>query len=606
LGYFFAVNGANTDDILKETNKTVSPMLAAHSDKINLNPDLFQKIKTVYDSRESLNLDAVENYLLEETYKDFVSGGANLNDTDKDALKTINKRMAEISQMLNENLLNETNAFELHVDSKKGIEALPEGLLAGAAEEAKRRGHEGGWSFTLHRPSINPFLQSATDRDMRKKMFDAYAMRGDNDNENDNKALMEEQTNLRLQKANLLGYQSFADYNLTKSMAQTPAKVYELMDQLWKPALAMAKRDRDSFAKMLKADGIDDKFHGSDWRYYVAKERKAKYNFDEEETRPYFEFTAVQEGVFQLAKKLFGLTFKPMPDAPKWHEEQQVFEVLEKDGKHLGVIYMDFFTRESKRGGAWMNELRAQSNYGKFVTPIVTNNFNFPPPTADLPSLLSFSEAQTFFHEFGHALHGLFSNVKYESMSGTNVPRDFVEFPSQVMENWMSEPEVLKLYAKHYKTGEVIPDAMIKKMNEANGFDEGFRQVEYMAAAYLDMNWHSITKKNSTGAREFEKAAMDKIGLIEEIVPRYRTTYYGHIFGDGYAAGYYSYLWSQVLDADTFNEFKKTGNVFDPTLAAKFREMLASGGSKTGEALYKDFMGRDPEIQPLVNKLGFN
>ena len=603
---FFAVSSANTDDILKAARKVISPELTAHSDEIQLNTALFNKVKAVYEQRKSLGLTPEEMRLLTKTYDDYIRAGVNLEGKNKEKLKAINKRVSELSTKFGDNLLDETNAFELYVTDKKDLGNLPESLVAGAAQEAKRRGHDTGWSFTLQRPSINPFLQSSPNRDFREKLFQGYALRANNNNEHDNKAVLLEMANLRVKKAKLLGFATHADYVLSDAMAENPKAVYELLDKLWPAALQMAKNDRDALAAMMKKEGVAGIFRGSDWRYYVEKVRAERYNFNEDETRPYFEFTAVREGAFMLANKLFGLTFKELNNVPKWHKDQQVFEVLEADGKHLGIIYMDFFARESKRGGAWMNALRQQSNVNSYKTPIVTNNFNFPAPTADTPSLLSFSQAQTLFHEFGHALHGLFSNVKYRSLSGTSVPRDFVEFPSQVMENWMSEPEVLALYAKHYKTGEVIPTAMIKKMNEANAFNEGFRTVEYMAAAYLDMNWHTFTEpKENLDVNAFEKDAMQKIGLIDEIIPRYRSTYYAHIFSGGYSAGYYSYLWSQVLDADTFNEFKKTGNIFDPTLAKKYRKMLSSGGSKSGMDLYKDFLGRAPKIKPLLEKKGF-
>ncbi|MCH7785220.1 MAG: M3 family metallopeptidase [Bacteroidetes bacterium] len=603
---FFAVSSANTNDVLKETRKIISPELAAHRDDIILNTELFNRIKSVYSQRETIDLEAEELFLLEETYKKYVRAGVNLEEGKKDRLKAINKRLSELSTKFGDNLLDETNDFELYVSDKNDLGNMSVSLMASSAEEAKKRGRKSGWSFTLQRPSINPFLQTSTNREYREKLFQGYALRGDNDNEKDNKAIIKEMTSLRVEKANLLGYKSHANYVLSNSMSETPEAVYELMGKLWTSAINMAKKDREALAEMMRNEGVEGEFRGSDWRYYVEKIRAQRFNFNEDETRPYFEFTAVREGVFMLADKLFGLKFKPIDDAPKWHEDQQVFEVLEADGTHVGVIYMDFFTRESKRGGAWMNELRMQSNMDDFVTPIVTNNFNFPPPTKDTPSLLSFGEAQTLFHEFGHALHGLLSRVKYRSLSGTNVPRDFVEFPSQVMENWMSEPEVLALYAKHYKTGEVIPAEIIRKMNDANSFNEGFRTVEYMAAAYLDMNWHSLTKSTEKDVRSFEKEAMDKIGLISEIIPRYRSTYYAHIFSGGYSAGYYSYLWSEVLDADTFNEFKKTGDIFDPDLAKKYRAMLAAGGSKSGMDLYMDFLGRTPEIGPLLKKKGFN
>jgi peptidyl-dipeptidase Dcp len=601
---FFAVNGANTNDVLKETNKTIGPELTAHGDEITLNSDLFKRIKIVYQEKDNLKLSAEEKHLLKETYDGYIRAGVNVEGKNKERLKEINKKLSALSITFSTNLLDETNDFEVHTNNKEDLGDLSESLVALAAEEAKKRGHDSGWSFTLQRPSINPFLQTSPNREMREKLFQGYAMRGDNDNAKDNKAILSEMASLRVEKANLLGSKTWADNVLSNRMAANSKNVYNLMDKLWPSALAMAKKDRTALAEMMKNEGVKGKFRGSDWRYYVAKVRAKRYNFNEDETRPYFEFNNVREGAFKLAYKLFGMTFKPLNDVPKWHKDQQVFEVLE-NGKHLGVIYMDFFARESKRGGAWMNSLRNQSNVNKFVTPIVTNNFNYPAPTKDQPSLLSFTEAQTVFHEFGHALHGLLSNVKYKSLSGKSVPRDFVEFPSQVMENWMSEPEVLATYAKHYKTGEVIPTALIKKMNKANNFDEGFRTVEYMAAAYLDMNWHTLTDTKQRDARKFEKEAMQKIGLIDEILPRYRSQYYSHIFSGGYSAGYYSYLWSEVLDADTFAAFKKTGNIFDPELAKRYRKMLASGGTKSGMDLYKDFLGRAPKIDPLLKKKGF-
>ena len=474
---FDAVESANTDDILKETSKKIRPELAAHYDKIKMNKKLFDRINEVYKQKDDLKLDGEDKKLLEETYKSFVRAGVNLEESKKARLKEINKRLATLSQKFGDNLLEETNDFDLYVTDKKDLGEMPANFVEAAAEEAKKRGHDSGWSFTLQRPSIYPFLDYSPNRELREKIFMGYAMRGNNNNEHDNKKVLEEMVRLRTERAQLLGYKTHADYVLEESMAEKPENVYKLLDEVWKPALETAKHDRNMLAVMMKMDGVDGKFGASDWRYYVKKIREKKYKFNEDETRPYFEVNAVRQGAFALANKLFGLTFKEMKNIPVWHKDQQVYEVVGDDGKHVGILYMDFFARSSKKGGAWMNELRMQSNIDSFVTPIVTNNFNFPAPTKDSPSLLSFSQAQTVFHEFGHGLHGLLSNVKYGSLSGTNVPRDFVEFPSQVMENWMSEPEVLKLYAKHYKTGEVIPQAMIEKMNAANDFNEGFRSV---------------------------------------------------------------------------------------------------------------------------------
>ena len=604
---FYAVNAAHTNDVIDEVASEMAPIFSAHADDINLNKDLFKRVKTVYETTDRTKLSEPQIKLLEDAYKGFVRSGVALEGEKEERLRAINAKLAELTDKFGNNVLAETNAFEMHVTDKKDLGNLPASLIALAADEAKKRGHDDGWSITVQRPSINPFLQSSPNREMRKTMFDAYAMRGDNDNENDNKAIIEEVVQLRVEKANLLGYESHADLILENAMAKKPEAVLKFMDQLWNPVLDMAKAEREAMKTFMAKDGVTGVFDGSDWRHYVEKVRKERYDFDEEEMRPYFEFNAVKNGAFELSTKLFGLTFKELKDIPKWHEDQQVYEVLEADGKHLGVIYLDFFARESKRGGAWMNELRAQSNVdGNFVTPIVTNNFNYPRPTEGEPSLLSFREAETMFHEFGHALHGLFSNTTYQSQSGTNTPRDFVEFPSQVMENWMSEPEVLRLFAKHYQTGEVIPDALIKKMNDANSFNKGFTEVEYMAAAYLDMYWHTLKDTDKRDARKFETDKMKGLGLIDEILPRYRSGYFNHIFSSpvGYSSGYYSYKWSEVLDADAFQAFKDAGSIFDQETAKKYRNMLSQGGSKEGMELYKEFRGAEPQIEPLLVKLG--
>jgi len=603
---FSAVESANTDEVLKKTSQKIRPELAAHFDQITMNKKLFDRIDKVYKQKDQLNLDAEDQKLLEETHKNFMRSGVGLPPQKQKRLKEINKELAGLQQSFNDNLLAETNDFELYVTDEKDLGEMPKAAKDAAALEAQKRGHKTGWSFTLQRPSIYPFLDYSPNRELREKIFQGYANRGNNGNEHDNKAILEKMVQLRAEKAHLLGYDNYAQYVLSDNMAENPENVYNFLDQLWKPALQTAKNDRDELAAAMKADGINEPFRASDWRYYVRKIRNQKYSFDESVTKPYFEVNAVRDGAFLLAHKLFGLNFKPL-DVPTWHKDQQVFEITDTTGKHIAVIYMDFFARPSKKGGAWMNELRMQSNVdGNFVTPIVTNNFNFPAPTKDSPSLLSFSQAQTVFHEFGHGLHGLLSNVKYGSLSGTNVPRDFVEFPSQVMENWMSHPDMLKLYAKHYKTGEVIPTELVEKMNKANAYNEGFRSVEYMAASYLDMDWHTINDTLPRKTVDFENKSMQKIGLIKEIIPRYRSTYYAHIFGGGYASGYYSYLWAEVLDADAFDAFEQSGDIFNPELAKKYKKLISSGGTKSGMELYKEFRGREPKIDALLKKKGFD
>jgi peptidyl-dipeptidase Dcp len=606
---FFAVDGANSDDVTKETAKTVAPELAAHRDNILLNKDLFERVLAVYEQRDGLELSPEQAHLLNETHKQFVRSGANLDDEAQARLREINAELAELGQQFGDNVLEETNNFELLVTDPADLGDLPASLVALAAEEAKRRGHDCDecWVFTLQRPSINPFLQYSPNREMRKQLFDGYAMRANNDNEFDNKAVISRIVALRAERSALMGYDNHAAFILSDNMAETPDNVYGLLDQVWQPALERAKAERADLQAMMEADGIDDRLRGWDWRYYTEKVRKAKYELDDDALRPYFEVNAVRDGVFGLATALWGLQFEERDDLPKWHPDQQVFVVKEADGSHIAVLYMDYFSRPSKRGGAWMNALRSQSNVDGFVTPIVTNNFNFPAPTEGSPSLLSLTNAETFFHEFGHALHGMFSNVRYESLAGTSTPRDFVEFPSQVMENWMRQPEVLRMFANHYQTGEPIPQEVIDKINASATFNQGFSTVEYMAASYLDMAYHVLDSTEPVEPRGFEDAAMADIGLIEEIIPRYRSGYFQHIFAGGYSAGYYSYMWSEILDADTFMAFQETDDVLDQETAARYREeILSKGGTRPGMELYRNFRGRDPEIGPLLEKRGLN
>lgn len=612
---FFAVNAAHSTKEIRAIATEIAPKMAKHRDYISLNSELFKRVAIVYENRETIELSSEERKLLEESYKGFIRSGVNLKGKENARLREINGELASLSEKFGKNILEETNKFELYIDDKKDLGNLSSNLIAIAANEAKIRGHEKGWSITLQRPSINPFLQASSNAVLRQKMYDGYALRGDNDNEFDNKKVLEKLVSLRVERAQLLGFKSHAEFKLSTAMAENPENVYKFLDKLWPAALEMAKKEAivlqdyknkeiEASQKHKKNAALGKTLTGGDWRHYVEKVRKERYAFNEDEMRPYFECGAVMQGAFMVATKLYGITFKELNNMPKWHKDQQVFEVKEADGTHLGIIYMDMFARESKRGGAWMNSLRAQSKLDGDVSPIVTNNCNFPAPTNGEPSLLSFSQAQTLFHEFGHGLHGLLSDVRFASLSGTNVPRDFVEFPSQVMENWMSDPEVLKLYAKHYKTGEVIPDALVEKMNKANQFNSGFRTVEYMAAAYLDMAFHSLKEGGNIDARAFEKAEMERIGLIEQIIPRYRATYFNHIFSGGYSSGYYSYLWSELLDSDGFEAFKET-SIFDKETAKKMRKLLSQGGTKPGMELYKEFRGRAPEMEALLRKKGF-
>jgi len=604
---FSAVNGAHSNEITKETANTLAPELSAHGDNIRLNTDLFERVLAVYEQRNSLHLNAEQQRLLEETHKQFVRSGADLTDEAQDRLREINAELAELTQEFRNNVLSETNEFELLVTDEVDLGDLPASLVALAADEAKRRGHDCKcWSFNTQRPSTDPFLQYSPNRDLRKQLFDAYAMRGDNDNDADNKAIASRMAQLRVARATLMGYDNHAEFILSDNMAENPENVYGFLEKIWVPALRVSKQERTDLEAMMKADGIDDRLRGWDWRYYTEKVRLEKFDLDDDALRPYFEVNAVRDGVFALATELWGLQFEQRDDLPTWHPDQQVFAVKEADGSHLAILYMDFFARESKRGGAWKNALRSQSNVDGFVTPIITNNFNFPAPTADSPSLLSLENAETLFHEFGHALHGMFSDVTYKSLSGTSTPRDFVEFPSQVMENWMRTPEVLGMFAKHYETGEAMPADIVEKINASATFNQGFKTVELLAASYLDMAYHTLESTEAVEPRAFESAAMADIGLIDEIIPRYRTGYFQHIFASGYSSGYYSYIWSEVLDADTFMAFKET-NVLDKETAARYREeILSKGGTRPGMELYYNFRGRQPSIEPLLERRGLN
>jgi len=604
---FNAVNGAHSDDITKETARVIAPEYSTHKDDIYLNGALFERISKIYDQRGDLTLSDEQMRLLEETHKGFVRSGINLDEASQARLREINARLATLTTAFRDNLLAETNNFELLVSDRADLGDLPPSLVALAAEEAERRGHDCEcWTFTLQRPSINPFLQYSPNREMRKKLYDGYAMRGDNDNDSDNKEILSQIVQLRAERAEMKGFSNHAAYVLSERMAERPELVYELLDRVWTPALHMAKEERAARQEIMSAEGIGGKLEGWDWRYYTEKVRKAEYDFDEESLRPYFAVTAVRDGVFKLANSLFGLQFEQRTDIPGWHLDQQVFEVREADGSHLAILYMDFFARESKRGGAWMNSLRQQSKLGGDVSPIVTNNFNFPAPTDELPALLSLGEASTVFHEFGHALHGMLSDVTYESLAGTNTPRDFVEFPSQILENWFNEPEFLRMFARHYQTGKTIPEEIIEKIMASKRFDQGFATVEYMAASYLDMAYHTLSSTEAVEPRNFENVAMTNIGLIHEIIPRYRSTYFSHIFASGYSAGYYGYLWCEVLDADAFQAFKET-SLLDPDTAARFREhVLSKGNTRPGMELYVNFRGRPPLIEPLLERRGLN
>jgi peptidyl-dipeptidase Dcp len=543
--------------------------------------------------------------LLEKYYRDFVRGGANLDKEKKARLREINQELSLLTLKFGENILKENNRFELIIENKEDLEGLPQSVIDAAAETAKERGYKGKWVFTLHKPSMIPFLTYSAKRELREKIFKAYINRGNHNDELDNKKILLKIVALRLERAKLLGYKTHAHYVLEENMAKNPENVYKLLDKIWKPALERAKKEAEELQQMIYKEGKNFKLQPWDWWYYAEKLKKEKYDFDDSVLRPYFKLENVIKGVFYVANKLYGLQFVERNDIPKYHPDVRVFEVKDADGSHIGILYTDYFPRASKRGGAWMNSFRKQSKIGgKEIHPVITNNGNFSKPVGDKPSLLSIEEVLTLFHEFGHALHGLLSNCTYPTLSGTSVPRDFVELPSQIMENWALEPEVLKVYARHYKTGEVIPQELIEKLKKAKLFNQGFATVEYLAAAYLDMDWHTLTELNNIDPLKFEEESMKRIGLIPEIVVRYRSPYFRHIFSGGYSAGYYSYIWAEVLDADAFEAFKEKG-IFDKETAQSFRKnILEKGGTEDPMILYKRFRGAEPKVEPLLKRRG--
>lgn len=608
-GVFFNLTSANTNDELQEISKEITPKLTALGDDINLNENLFKRVKALHDKKDELNLTAEQERLLDKYYKGFVRGGANLPEDKKERFREINEKLALLTLEFGENVLKETNKFEMVIDNEDDLVGLPESVRAAAKEAAAQAGYEGKWLFTIQKPSLIPFLTYSEKRDLREKMLMAYANVGNHDDELDNKKIAAEIAALRVERANLLGYETHADYVLEENMAKTPAKVYELLNKLWKPSLANAKKEAAELQKMIDKDGGDFKLAAWDWWYYAEKLRKEKYDLDEEALRPYFVLDNVRDGAFAVANKLYGITFEERNDIPKYHEEVKTFEVKDADGSHIGILYVDYHPRASKRGGAWMNAYRKQMRTpdGKEVTPIICNVCNFSKPTGDTPALLTFEEVETLFHEFGHALHGLLSDGTYPSLTGTDVPRDFVELPSQVMEHWASEPEVLKMYAKHYKTGEVIPDELVAKIQNSSKFNQGFATTEFLAAAILDMDWHTMKEAKEVNTMDFENASLKKMGLIDEIIVRYRSPYFRHIFAGGYSSGYYSYIWAGVLDSDAFQAYKEKGNIFDQETASKFRKyVLSSGGSRDAMELYVDFRGHEPSIEPLLKNRGLN
>ena len=615
---FSNLASSNTNPKLQELQRELSPMLSAHYDKISLNEGLFSRVDAIWQNRENLDLTKEQTKLLNDTRKGFVRSGALLSENQKERISEINSKISGLSTSFGQNLLAETNGFELILDASD-LEGLSDGVIAAAADAASQKmdaaesdeekdKYKDKYVFTPHRSSMYPFLTESTRRDLREKLYNSYVMRGDNNNDTDNKEIAAQIAKLRAERAQIMGYKTHAHFILDDNMLKTPEEVYDLLYKLWKPAVKRAKVEVADMQAVADSEGHDFKVAAWDWWHYSEKVRKEKYDLDESAIKPYLSLDNVLQGVFNTTNKLWGLNFTEIFDIDLYHPDARIWEVTDKDGSHLGIFIGDYFTRSNKRGGAWMSSFKGQSNLDGRERPIVVNVCNFPAPVGDDPALLSFDNVVTLFHEFGHAMHGTLTDVKYGSMAGTSGPRDFIELPSQLLEHWASEPQVLKSFATHYETGEPIPDQLIEKLLNASKFNQGFINTEYLAASLLDMDWHTISADDELkDANKFESESMKKVGLIGEIAPRYRTTYFAHIFSGGYSSGYYSYVHAAVLDSDAFEAFKEAGDVFDPELSSKLRSSIYSMGS-TEEAmdLFVEFRGRKPVIEPLLKVRGLD
>ncbi|MFO7874845.1 MAG: M3 family metallopeptidase [Bacteroidales bacterium] len=602
---FGGLRSAETNDRLQEIAREATPMLSEHRNSISMNQDLFERIESVYEQREELDLDTEQMRVVERYYRDFVRNGVALPEDQREKLNEINERMSMVSLELGENVLAETNNFQLLLETEEDLAGLPESVRATAAQDAENAGVDALGLITLHKPSWIPFLQYSERRDLREEVYRGYFMRGDNDNEYDNKDLFAELMQLRQEMASLLGFENYAEYFLDIQMAENPENVYDFLEELWEPSIALAKKERDQMQEIIDREGGDFELASWDWWYYAEKLRKELFDLDDSELRPYFPIDNVRKGSFLLANKLFGLTFEPRPEVPVYHEEVEAFEVFDKDDSHLGILFIDPHPRSGKRGGAWCGTYRSGAyEDGEKIHPIVTMVMNFSRPSGDEPALLTFDETTTYFHEFGHALHNLLADGRYRRTS-RSVPRDFVELPSQILENWAADPEFMKEYALHYETGESMPEDLEERLLNSQHFNQGFAMTEYLAAAMLDMDWHTADHGDEIDVRAFEERSLNQMGLIDEIQPRYRTTYFNHVFGSGYAAGYYVYRWAGVLDADAFMAFKETDDLYNQELAERFRQyILAENALRGGMDAYLKFRGAEPSIDAFLQQKG--
>lgn len=603
---FNAMDEAMSTPEIAELSEVIYPMVSSHNDGIYMNEKLFDRVKKVYDSRNEMSLGTPELRMVEEIYRSFARNGALLNEEDKQKLKDVNSRLTDLYNKFSKNVLASTNSFEIVVEDSTGLAGLPASSIAVAAEEAAARGKEGKWVFTLHAPSRLPLLQYANNRELRRKMYEGYTSLASS-GENDNRPVINQILQARSEKAKLLGFEDFAAYMTDNVMAKTPAAAENLLQQLWIPAVKRVNEEVAEMQEIVDSEGGDFKIAPWDYYYYAEKVRKKKYDFDENDIRPYFHVDSVRNGIFTMANKLYGVTVTELPDAPKYHPDVKVYDLKDADGNHLAVFMTDYFPRDTKRQGAWMYQFSNEyiDNEGNSIRPIVYNVGNFSKPTAQQPSLLTMDEVLTMFHEFGHGLHGMLTKAKYKSQSGTAVDRDFVELPSQIHEHWAFEPEMLALYAKHYETGEVIPDSLVEKIQASSAHRAGFDMAERVGAALLDLNYGHVNPADGEviDSEKFEQTVTEKLGMPSELTYRYRSPYFNHIFsGDGYASGYYTYMWAEVLDCDGFEMFKENG-IFDKATADSFREnILEPGGSEDPMVLYVRFRGHEPQVGALLRK----
>jgi peptidyl-dipeptidase Dcp len=605
---FDNITATDTDPELDALELEIKPRYARERDAIYLDQDLYQRVQAVHARVDDLDLGPEQKRLVELTHRDFVRAGTALPEADREHLKELNASIARLSARFGQNLRTETKAFALVIEDPSDLSGLPPDVISAARESARKRGYEDAWVFGLDRSSFEAFMANADNRELRRRMFDGYRYRGAHGGKTDNREILVEMARLRAQRAELMGYRTHADYQIEVNMAKTPERAEEFLLQVWEPGLDRAREELADMRVVAEKDGVED-FQGWDWWYYAERVRRQRYALNDEQVKPYFELGRVRNGAFYTANKLFGITFHPVRDVPVWNPDVEVYEVRDRDGGFLALFMADYYARDSKNGGAWMNTYRNASDVDRPIRPIVTNNLNLIKPGEGEPTLLSFDEARTLFHEFGHALQGMLTTVDYERFSGTSgLPRDYVELCSQVMEHWAAEPEVLRVYAWHYQTGKVIPDELINKITASATFNQGFMTTEYIAASLLDLGWHNMTAEQAGAvidARQFEADVLDSYGLLPEIEPRYRSPYFAHIFSGGYSAGYYAYLWAETLDADAFMAFKERGDIFDPALAARFRTYIfESGGREEPDVLYRKFRGRDPEIEPLLRFRG--